>query len=1096
MNRDAPSRWQRPDLTRWNRGGLARLLYADGNAADFLETIRSQLAGDFEGRWQDRLSPPFDRQSLTDAELDEEAWLRLLEEEDWIRVEASRRLRDQYLDVSGDMGWELARVFARSSHVLAHHVDAHANGAFLRTASEWEDLRRMVAVLGYRPAGATSATTMLAIEARGSGRVEKGLQVRHRPTDGGKAIIFETLEGVDVDETFNAFTPAGARVSKTPLVDAEAAGQSGDRAPPWKENPKAPIAGTDGTLILKDRDGSDAEAAWVLERRDRKLRLGHEGDKWENWELGRVNLLSSPRFRRKPWINGSTVRRSAIPHGLAAGSIVAWRMAKEEDPLKWRFAEVKRADAFGIELVNIIRDFDRKNDDERWPDYGPVDIELRKATRLTGSYTVPSADDPEAEKTIGYLKNFLLSDMVDGSVLEKPEPPEPEKIFGFKNNGRLFRNGTNAPDLEQFILWLFKVAGFATSFPPSPLDLVKVGAMLMVKDARIPSTGQLVFEAFLDLFGGGAEDNIDVNDPQEVVPALFRYWGDPDTDPDPETPSLPDQPPGRLPFSKVAGEMWYLPKIRRGGGDAPIEVVEPESYILRNGHDDSWFFFDGLLSGLRPGAWAAGKFAGDARKWRAVRIEDVVSPLISSDRSVEPFKRYDQRSGFAVKLNLPDTSEFSSPAKIPELLELQADFRASDAAVGATDNEAIPVNPIELHPCPNEDLVGRTLLAANSEGRVQIVRVTAVENCQVTLSPPLAQGFAEGDLTLFGNTVRAGHGERRPPVRMGAGVDADRPSVLTLEHRNVSTVPDPRLSRGAREDLEVRIEGARWSHVAWLDDSEATDRHYAVATTEDGFLHLTFGDGQAGRALPPGTQNVEIAFRTGAGSRGTVPAGSLEQLVDPHPLVKAVRQPEDASGGADMESRDDMRSRAPASLLALERAVSLADFEQLAMQHRSVAQARAYFAAGDSGHSDTVTVVAVPSSGDALSDSVKKDVAQFLQSRAIPTVRVEVEGHNAVPVRLSIEIRVDYVVYDPDETAAAVKEALADRFSIHQRSIGRPLPLSAVYAAVESVAGVEDSICRFMDPPGSDQAVIVTSRQLAAIADRNAVECTHSEYVP
>jgi hypothetical protein len=35
------------DLTRWNRAGLDRVRYVDGNAAVFLERMRARLAIDF-----------------------------------------------------------------------------------------------------------------------------------------------------------------------------------------------------------------------------------------------------------------------------------------------------------------------------------------------------------------------------------------------------------------------------------------------------------------------------------------------------------------------------------------------------------------------------------------------------------------------------------------------------------------------------------------------------------------------------------------------------------------------------------------------------------------------------------------------------------------------------------------------------------------------------------------------------------------------------------------------------------------------------------------------------------------------------------------
>lgn len=1074
------------DLTRWNRSGLSALTYVDGNAAVYLETIRRILATHFLDRWRLQLEPPFDPAELEAEEPDG----------DWRRFAEGQHLVEQYLGPRGNIGWELARAFARSCHVLTRHIDAHANGALLRTATEWEDLRKMLAMLGYRPAGATSATTMLAIDARADGRVARGLQVRHRPADGGKAIVFETIEDLDVRVAFNLFRVAGWDRSKATLDTAESASAPS----PWRENPRAPIAFGDSTLIVKDAAASDAEAAWVVHREKDRLRLVHEADEWKGWRLGDVSLKSSPRFRRSPWINGAGVRRTPAPHGLSPGSPLAWRLVGEEDPHDWRFALVKRADAFGIELDGVKRAFDRPAGDEAWPEARPTnpaarDIEIRRATRLSGSFVVPSDGSSEAEKHIGELGRFMALNMVDGSILERPTS-ESSPLYEFNGEGVLEGAAADS-SIRNFIEWLFGAVGFAASFPPSPLELVKLGAMLMVKDARIPSTGQLVFEAFLDLFGGGGGDQISPAR-DAPTPALFRFWGTEVAKQD----EVPGPAPARLLYDGFGGELWYLPRRLEGGGKAPSRVDDTDAFTIRNAQDDGWFFFDGPPKGVIPNTWAAARFASDMDRWRAVRILALEAPLQSRDQSLEgpanPWERYEQPSGFAVHLELPSdiAATYSDSERIvPELLELQSDYRAAEGPEGADVNRQPLAGALALEPCPGAELLGRTLLATTGDGESQIVRVASVDGCDVTLEPALGPPFDQGNLTLFGNVARAGHGERQPAALLSVGT-AGETGRLLLEEREVATVPDPRMEHGAREDLEVWIAGERWEQVARLDDSRPADAHYAVSTTEDGFVALAFGDGRRGRALPPGTRQVELRYRTGAGQRGALPAGSLEEVVKPHPLVRAVRQPFDAVGGADLESREHMRERAPASLLALDRAVSLRDFEQLAAQHGSISQAAAFYRIGGAGRRDEVVVVATTAQGKTLGAALRADLALYLQRRAVPTVRVSVEEHDPVDVRLKVEIRVDTGRRDSAEVRGAVRSALTERFSAERRAIGKPLLLSEVYAAVEAVPGVENSTCRIGAPAGSDRAVAVNRYQLAAVPDATAVECDVAEYVP
>ena len=78
-------------------------------------------------------------------------------------------------------------------------------------------------------------------------------------------------------------------------------------------------------------------------------------------------------------------------------------------------------------------------------------------------------------------------------------------------------------DLTDFIKWLIGAIGFG--FPMTPDKLVDLGAMFKTKDARIPSTGMLVFEAFLDLFGGqgGEQQSTYSGTDLSERPALFRF---------------------------------------------------------------------------------------------------------------------------------------------------------------------------------------------------------------------------------------------------------------------------------------------------------------------------------------------------------------------------------------------------------------------------------------------------------------------------------------------------------------------------------------------------------------------------------------------
>jgi hypothetical protein len=169
-----------PDLTRWNRAGLKRVRYVDGNAATYLEALRQELCARLAGWDMGLLAAGDDRQKALENYLN---------------------LNDRRADIA----LEIIRSFARATHVLTEHLDAYANEGFLGTATQWENIRRLVCGLDYHPKPPASAMTHLVLHAKPeqSGLVARGLQVKHTP-EGGSPVIFETLDDIQVDPALNA----------------------------------------------------------------------------------------------------------------------------------------------------------------------------------------------------------------------------------------------------------------------------------------------------------------------------------------------------------------------------------------------------------------------------------------------------------------------------------------------------------------------------------------------------------------------------------------------------------------------------------------------------------------------------------------------------------------------------------------------------------------------------------------------------------------------------------------------------------------------------------------------------------------------------
>ncbi len=192
------------DLTRWNRAGLTKFQYVDGNATTYLETLRLQLLKEFDNGKQQQWKELQDRFVVTPNET---------------RLQTNKRLRAQYYDERRDYAWEILRSFSRSSHVLGEYINAYANEAYLPTAAEWDNVRKLVALLDYSPAPPASAETTIALlfkEAK-NGAVEKGFAIKNKPEPGDPTIIFETLQKLEGNALVNRLQLKDWNKNLTPL---------------------------------------------------------------------------------------------------------------------------------------------------------------------------------------------------------------------------------------------------------------------------------------------------------------------------------------------------------------------------------------------------------------------------------------------------------------------------------------------------------------------------------------------------------------------------------------------------------------------------------------------------------------------------------------------------------------------------------------------------------------------------------------------------------------------------------------------------------------------------------------------------------------
>jgi Baseplate J-like protein len=232
-----------------------------------------------------------------------------------------------------------------------------------------------------------------------------------------------------------------------------------------------------------------------------------------------------------------------------------------------------------------------------------------------------------------------------------------------------------------------------------------------------------------------------------------------------------------------------------------------------------------------------------------------------------------------------------------------------------------------------------------------------------------------------------------------------------------------------------------------------------------------FGGPDSVPVVPGPGAEVRAWYRGGGGQRGNVGAGQLTVLRSPLPGVR-VSNPEPATGGRDGEALENALRRAPQDFQARDRAVTVRDYEVLAMRHGGVARARAFtrkelWAFAKPGEVEVVLVPFVPGAASdpapvtaadlaaQAREEVRDDVERYLRRRS--TVGAEPVVRWGLYKQVLVEAR---IVVRPDEDADAVKARISARLaegisplspgsSGYGSGFGKPLRVSNLYRAME-----------------------------------------------
>ncbi|MFF3060750.1 putative baseplate assembly protein [Streptomyces sp. NPDC057909] len=347
---------------------------------------------------------------------------------------------------------------------------------------------------------------------------------------------------------------------------------------------------------------------------------------------------------------------------------------------------------------------------------------------------------------------------------------------------------------------------------------------------------------------------------------------------------------------------------------------------------------------------------------------------------------------------------------------------------------------------------------------------------KLTLTTDLAFRYRRDTLRIHGNVVPATHGESRDEP-IGSG-DAGRTNqTFTLWQAPLTWLPAGN-PLGATPTLEVRVDGLLWHEVDSLAGRGPRERVYVSGTAGDGRTTVTFGDGKHGARLPTGHENVRARYRFGTGRAANVGADRITQAMTRPLGVTAVTNPQPATGGAEADGPGLTRRTIPLAVSALDRLVSLTDYEDFARSRAGIGRAAAREIFDGRRRILHVTVAGIDDIAIADDSEVLRALRSSLADYGDSRLPVRVDVRELVLLLLAAKVKVA-----PDHTWTVVeprlRQALLTQFGSGRRELGRPARLSEVLATAHAVPGVDYvDVDVFTGVPAS-----VTPDELAGLAD-------------
>lgn len=264
-----------------------------------------------------------------------------------------------------------------------------------------------------------------------------------------------------------------------------------------------------------------------------------------------------------------------------------------------------------------------------------------------------------------------------------------------------------------------------------------------------------------------------------------------------------------------------------------------------------------------------------------------------------------------------------------------------------------------------------------------------------------------------------------------------------------------RLSSDYQHDsLQITINSLTWELRKTLGFSGPQDRHFIVEVNELKEAWVVFGDGVNG-AIPPSGNIIYATFYECQGLAGNVAEDTITVWVSGKPTGGgaadfSITNPYAAAGGLNTEGIEDIRKHAPLSIRTLDRAVTLQDYEDIALLVPGVGKA----SVGYNANKKAIEIYVAPEGGGTASSALLTDVEDFFDNKKIITTAVTASPCGETLLRMTLTVTAKFRRSSLD-TATDVLNALLTYFGFNYSDINKAIRKSDIIAVVDNLDKVD-----------------------------------------